>query len=186
MTQENTNNNSRLAFFEKELNLIKNENVKNLTLKVLIEAPQWFFTKPASSSGNFHPEYTRGEGGLMMHTKAVVYLLKEMFRSQMYDIDEYHQDLLLLSAIAHDTKKFGNLEYGGRTIKEHPELAATYVEDINKAYNFLDVDSIDYIKRCITSHMGIWGNTKPETIDEQLLHLADLLASRKEVTIKIE
>ena len=93
---KNTNNNSRLAFFEKELNLIKNENVKNLTSKVLIDAPQWFFTKPASSSGNFHPEYVRGEGGLMMHTKAVVYLLKEMFRSQMYEIDEYHQDLLLL------------------------------------------------------------------------------------------
>ena len=178
--------NMRLDFFNKELSLIKNENVKKLTSKVLIEAPQWFFTKPASSSGNFHPEYSRGEGGLMMHTKAVVYLLKEMFRSQMYDIDEYHQDLLLLSAIAHDIKKFGKLEYEGHTIKDHPELAATYVENINNIYKILDVDSIDYIKRCITSHMGIWGNIKPETIDEKLLHLADLLASRKEIDIKFE
>lgn len=183
---KNENHNSRLAFFEKELNLIKNENVKKLASKVLIEAPQWFFTKPASSSGNFHPEYTRGDGGLMLHTKAVVYLLKEMFRSQMYDIDEYHQDLMVLSAIAHDIKKFGNLEYAGHTIKEHPELAATYVENINKVYNFLDVDSIDYIKRCITAHMGVWGNIKPETPDEKLLHLADLLASRKEINIKFE
>ena len=32
--------------------------------------------------------------------------------------------------------------------------------------------------------MGIWGDIKPETEDEKLLHIADLLASRREIDIK--
>lgn len=176
----------KLNFFEKEISMIKYKTIRELASTIIVEAPEWFFTMPASSSGKNHPEYARGKRGLLLHTKAVVYLLHEMFRSQMYDIDEYHQDLLIVAAIAHDIKKFGNTDYTGHTVKEHPELAAAYVENINSVYNILDIDSINYIKRCILSHMGVWGNILPETVDEKLLHLADLLASRKEITIDLK
>lgn len=50
----------------------------------------------------------------------------------MYNIDEYHQDLLYLSAIAHDIKKYGETTNTGHTVKNHPELASKFIEKVNK------------------------------------------------------
>ena len=175
----------KVSKFSKEISHIKNPDVKKLTKEVLKNADDWFFIEPASSSGKYHPEFALGPGGLVMHTKAVVYFLYELFRSEMYNIDEYHQDLLYLSAIAHDIKKYGESTNTGHTVKNHPELASKFIEKVNKENkNILKKKDIDYIKNCIDKHMGIWGDKKPETVDEALLHIADLLASRREIDIK--
>ena len=76
MTQENTNNDSRLAFFEKELNLIKNENVKKLTSKLLIEAPQWFFTKFINHKpSKIQKTPAKRQTSFLLHTKIAVHSL---------------------------------------------------------------------------------------------------------------
>lgn len=170
--------------FEKEINFIKDSNVKKLLKACLKNANDWFFTEPASSSGKHHPTFALGAGGLVLHTKAVVYFLKEILRSEMYDVDEYHSDLLIFSAILHDIKKYGDKENVNHTVKNHPELASKYVEDVNKTLkNILPKKDITYIQRCIERHMGIFGDNKPETDDEKILHLSDLLASRREIDI---
>lgn len=175
----------KLSKFDKELNFIKNGLVKKLTKEIIKQADDWFFIEPASSSGKYHPQFALEAGGLVMHTKVVVYFLKELLRSELYSIDEYHQDMLILSAIAHDIKKYGDGNNTGHTVKNHPELASNYVEKINKEKKILkNSDDIEYIKKCIITHMGIWGDIKPETEDEKLLHIADLLASRREIDIK--
>lgn len=175
----------KFSKFSKEISHIKNPDVKKLTKEVLKNADDWFFIEPASSSGKYHPEFALGPGGLVMHTKAVVYFLYELFRSEMYNIDEYHQDLLYLSAIAHDIKKYGETTNTGHTVKNHPELASKFIEKVNKENkNILKKKDIDFIKECVDKHMGIWGDKKPETDDEKILHIADLLASRKEIDIK--
>lgn len=175
----------KLSKFDKELNLIKDGLVKKLTKEVIKHADDWFFIEPASSSGKYHPQFALEAGGLVMHTKAVVYFLKELLRSELFPIDEYHQDMLILSAIAHDIKKYGENSNTGHTVKNHPELASIYIEKINKEKKILkNNNDIEYIKKCIITHMGIWGDIKPESEDERLLHIADLLASRKEIDIK--
>ena len=175
----------KLSKFDKELNLIKDGLVKKLTKEIIKQADDWFFIEPASSSGRYHPQFALEAGGLVMHTKVVVYFLKELLRSELYSIDEYHQDMLILSAIAHDIKKYGDGNNTGHTVKNHPELASNYVEKVNKEKKILkNSNDIEYIKKCIITHMGIWGDIKPETEDEKLLHIADLLASRKEIDIK--
>ena len=122
----------KIKVFDKELSLIEDGNVKKLTKECIKLAEDWFFIEPASSSGKYHPEFALGPGGLVMHTKAVVYFLFEIFRSEMYNIDEYHQDLLYLSAIAHDIKKYGETTNTGHTVKNHPELASKFIEKVNK------------------------------------------------------
>ena len=175
----------KVSKFNKEISYIKNSDVKKLTKEVLKNADDWFFIEPASSSGKYHPEFALGPGGLVMHTKAVVYFLNELFRSEMYNIDEYHQDLLYISAIAHDIKKYGESSNTGHTVKNHPELASKYVDTINKEKgNILKNKDIDFIKDCINKHMGIWGDVKPKNESEKILHIADLLASRREIDIK--
>lgn len=175
----------KIVVFEKELSLIKNKNIKKLTKEIIENADDWFFLEPASSSGKYHPEFALQVGGLVMHTKAVVYFLKELLRSELYPIDAYHQDMLILAAIAHDIKKYGENSNTGHTVKNHPELASAYVENINNEKKILKENiDIEYIKRCINTHMGIWGSIKPESEDEKLLHIADLLASRREIDIK--
>ena len=175
----------RLKAFDKELSLIKDSAVKKLTKEVLKEADDWFFIEPASSSGKYHPEFALGVGGLLLHTRAVVYFLIEILRSELYDIDEYHKDLLILAAIAHDIKKYGENGNGGHTVKNHPELASKFIENVNKKNkNIIKKNDLKYVQDCILKHMGIFGDDIPKTDDEKVLHLSDLIASRREIDLR--
>ena len=176
----------RLKFFDKELSLIRDTNVKKLTKECLKSADDWFFTEPASSSGKYHPDFALEVHGLAYHTKAVVYFLCEIIRSGLYDIDEFHQDLLILSAICHDIKKYGDNNVG-HTLKNHPELGSSFVEKVNKENkNILSNKDLKYVQECIKKHMGIFGDDVPKTDDEKILHLADLIASRREISLEFE
>ena len=69
--------NERVALFERELSYIKDENIKEFAKRIIEDADEYFFTVPASSSGKYHPDFARGEGGLVRHTKAVVFFTAE-------------------------------------------------------------------------------------------------------------
>lgn len=177
--------NDKVKVFDKELSYIQDGNVKKLTKECLKLTEDWFFIEPASSSGKYHPEFAREAGGLVLHTKAVVYFLVEMLRSELYNIDEYHRDLLILSSIMHDIKKYGESNTG-HTVKNHPELASNFVKSVNemKKGGYIPENDLSYVQKCIERHMGVFGDVKPETDDEKLIHLADLIASRKEIDLK--
>lgn len=174
----------KIKVFEKELSLIKDSSLKKFLKEILKYADDRFFIEPASSSGKYHPDFAGGAGGLVLHTKAVVYFLKEMLRTELFDIDEHHQELLYIAAICHDIKKYGEDGKSAHTDKNHPENAAKYIQEINKKEKVLSKEDLSYIQSAIISHMGIWGNTKPQTDSEKLLHIADILASRKEIELK--
>lgn len=174
----------KVNVFDKELALIKDSKIKKFTKEIIKSADDWFFLEPASSSGKYHPKFAREAGGLVLHTKAVVYFLKELLRSELYSINEYEKDMLILSAIAHDIKKYGEKENTGHTLANHPELAVKYVTNINKNGKFVNDDDLSYICKCISRHMGVFGDDKPESEAEKLLHISDLLASRKEIDIE--
>lgn len=60
----NTNNVVNSVTFERELNYIKNEKLRNFTGYVLDKLPDYFREIGASSSGKYHPSYTLGAGGV--------------------------------------------------------------------------------------------------------------------------
>ena len=175
----------RINLFTRELSYISDSNLKEFAKAILKDADEYFFTVPASSTGKYHPDFARGNGGLVRHTKAVVYFTNEITRSEMEFklLDRHTADLLLVAALAHDIKKQGD-GIEGHTVKEHPTLAAKFIKKLwfDKEGNFnISGNDIDYIYEVIESHMGPWQEPKPETRNQLIVYYADYIASRKEI-----
>lgn len=175
----------RIELFQRELSYILDNKIKEFVKILLTDADDYFFSVPASSSGKYHPDFARGEGGLVRHTKAVAYFTNELIRPsiEFNKITRYEGDLLIAAAIAHDIKKQGN-GIGNHTVKEHPKLAADYVfeEWEDKGKKLLSNKDVNYICDVVEHHMGPWQEPVPETRPELIVFYADYIASRKEVT----
>ena len=84
--------------FEKQLEDVRSETVRNLVIKSLDTISEKFFHAGASSTGKYHPDYTAGDGGLVRHTMSVEYFAKFPDESPMLlfpDIAECIISLLL-------------------------------------------------------------------------------------------
>lgn len=182
----------KIAMFSKEIEDIVDDNLRKLATEVIACADDYFFTIPASSTGKNHPPFSLGEGGLVRHTKCVVYMVKCLCES--FNIDEYKRDMLIVAALAHDIKKQGDCAEGvGHTVHEHPLLAARYVCEVYFASDITVLNGvISIIADLISSHMGKWGADPkfigdktplpiPESDCAKILQAADYLASRKEI-----
>jgi hypothetical protein len=182
----------KIAMFSKEIGDITDGNLRKLATEIIACADDYFFTIPASSSGKNHPPFSLGEGGLVRHTKCVVYMVECLCES--FNIDEYKKDMLIVAALAHDIKKQGDCAEGvGHTVHEHPLLAARYVQEVYVESDIVILDGVvGIIAEMISTHMGKWGanpkyigNKKPlpfpQTECEKILQAADYLASRKEI-----
>ena len=182
----------KLAMFYKEINNIVDDDLRKLAIEIIACADDYFFTIPASSTGKNHPPFSLGEGGLVRHTKCVVYMVNCLCES--FNIDEYKRDMLIVAALAHDIKKQGDCADGlGYTVHEHPLLAARYVCEVYFASDITILNGVvSIIAEMISTHMGKWGadpkfigNKKPlpfpQTECEKILQAADYLSSRKEI-----
>jgi hypothetical protein len=184
--------NDKTALFIKEINSINDKNLKKLATEIIARADDYFFTIPASATGKNHPPFSLGKGGLVRHTKCVVYMVKCLCES--FNIDEYKRDMLIVAALAHDIKKQGDTPNGlGYTVHEHPLLAARYVCEVYFASNIVILDGVvGIIADLISSHMGKWG-ADPKFIGDKkplpmpgsdcakILQAADYIASRREI-----
>lgn len=184
------NKEDKIALFAKEINDIKDDGLRKLATEIIACADDYFFIIPASSTGKNHPPFSLGEGGLVRHTKCVVYMVKCLCES--FNIDEYKRDMLIVAALAHDIKKQGN-DGVGYTVHEHPLLAARYVCEVYFASDITILNGVvSSIADLISSHMGKWGADPkfigdktplpmPESDCTKILQAADYLASRKEI-----
>lgn len=190
--------------FAKELDYIKDENIRWITKCCLYEAPDYFFEIPASSTGKFHPNYALGPGGLVRHVKAACKMLHDFITLEFFKCTDKEHDYCIAALILHDCRKSG-IEHGKYTVHEHPILAADLVRDtcdrLACENEEMGDDStaeaiVNYHKNVphlIESHMGEWNWSKrssirlpkPKTTMEFLVHLADYLASRKYLEVKL-
>lgn len=182
----------KIEMFSKEIEDINDDGLRKLATEIIACADDYFFTIPASSTGKNHPSFSLGEGGLVRHTKCVVYMVKCLCES--FDIDEYKRDMLIVAALAHDIKKQGDCAEGvGHTVHEHPLLAAQYVCEVYFASDITVLNGVvGIIADLISTHMGKWGADPkfigdktplpmPESDCAKILQAADYLASRKEI-----
>lgn len=180
----------KIKMFDLELNYINDADLKSLAIEIIANADDYFFTIPASSTGKNHPQFDLGEGGLVRHTRCVVYMARCMAES--FGFSNYDKDTITVAALAHDIKKQGEGDKGvGYTIHNHPILASQYVSDIwSKIKSTVPLKIILKIMNAISSHMGKWGHLseyigdnrplpKPNTQFAKILHAADYIASRK-------
>ena len=183
----------KTSAFEKELTYIKNDRIKDSARVLINQIPEYFFHEAASSTGKYHPSFSQGEGGLLRHTKAAVRIAHEILSTETFG-DMYtsaEKDLIILALIMHDSVKRGDNEQHTRF--DHPLLASKLILD-NKNNISLNDEEISLLIRMINAHMGEWNTStyseislpKPSDKYEKIVHLCDLLSSKKFLDIKFD
>ena len=165
------------------VNKINNPQIKefaNLCRRVI---PPYFFSAPASLSGKYHPASDLGDGGLVRHTIFVCDMLLRMTfiesTRQMLNLTDTEIDLMLVACMMHDSLKSG----WGNNPNEYPEHPINAANLIRGMAGFLDAKYLNFIANCIETHMGQWQEPKPSNKYQWLVHLADFLASRRELSL---
>jgi hypothetical protein len=176
----------RCKIFEKELELIFDERVREFTRLCLFGAPDYFFVNcPASSTGKYHPLNELGADGTMIHTKKVFTLAYELCRGLGC---EERRDEILSACIIHDLLKQGKTR-SGHTIKTHPGLAAELVQEIQEQTQTLNEESYQIIKNCVGFHYGLWSiapwkkDLDEYTPEELCVYMSDYVASKRCVEV---
>jgi len=175
-----------IKLFEREINLIVDEELRMAVKSYMEEAvPDYFWTDGASSSGKYHPQFAQGEGGLVRHTKAVVMFAEELLRMSSYAyMKEEYKDYVIAACIVHDTMKYGIDKFDKAEYKNHAANAAYYFGEWCFAnYGFV---CSEFLLNAIRSHMGQWSTERedrPFTNIDRCVHLADYMASRSFIDI---
>lgn len=178
-----------LAEIRPYVKFITNTTILSFTIKALEMAPLYFWIIPASSSGKYHPEWSLGDGGTVRHTVFAMYLGHELSRT--FGLTELEHDIVISALALHDTLKYG-IEYDVRYFPMHPYLPRNYYGNKHDGIvtSFFKEPGIpNTLFDAIERHMGSiatgeWhsvGRVKPENKVEYVVHLADYLASRKQL-----
>lgn len=174
-------------FFEREIQLIQSEDLRDFIRWFFdVHVGEWFWKSGASSSGKYHPQFTKGEGGLVKHTRAVVMVCDELLRMSSYAyMKAEYKDYAIAACLLHDTRKYGSGDAEDKECyAQHGRLAA---EDVAAAWEEFFRDEYDFhpcpelLLMAIRSHMGQWVEDKedrPFTNIDRLVHLSDYIASR--------
>lgn len=170
------------------------DDLKAFAYHLLDTIPEYFYTVPASSSGKYHPINDLGEGGLVRHSISVKRMLAYLLLPNgYYDFTPREHQLLQVAALFHDCFKSGSQEEYLQDIHTkffHPVLAANHIIMESVKFGFCYEDA-QFMASTIISHMGQWNTSwrekgvlpLPLTPAQKVLHLADYLASRKDINI---
>lgn len=179
--------------FEKELNYIKNIDIRESAEFMIEKLPDYFFEIPASSTGKYHPKFAASEHGLVKHTKVAVRIAYELMNNPIVNkFTEKEKDLIIMAILLHDGLKSG-ITYGKYTKTEHPLLIANYIKENRNNLKISDKD-LEELCNMIASHMGPWntdynGNEilpVPKTAKERFVHMCDFLSSKKFLDVEFD
>ncbi len=179
------------------LTTIKNSDIREFAEVLVDGLPDYIWHVGASSTGKYHPAYSLGDGGLMRHQIAVVRFLNYFFELEQYNtkFTSRETDMMRVAGLVHDGRKSGeqsDYEKSKFTKFDHPLQMANVIRSYDGQY--LSHDELEFMAHCIESHMGSWNTDKksntvlPKPIDvyQEMVHLADYLASRKDLTMAFD
>ena len=185
--------NDKANIFTSLLDTFENTDIQSYAKACIQTIPAYFWDVGASSTGKYHPKYALGDLGLARHTCAVVRFLNHMFSIDCIrnEFTSRERDLLRVAGIMHDSRKSGSdadFAWDKDTKFDHPVLAA---EEVRRVRGFIPEEETELVAKTIESHMGQWNKDRrsrktlplPETKYQKLLHLADYLASRKDIEV---
>lgn len=159
------------------LDAISARPVREETALLLADAPRYFWTAPASTSG-YHNPLCRGRRGLWIHVLMVERVVDRLSDSWVEQdrLSWTEVDLVRSAALLHDLRKNGPPEDpSDSSVSDHDLRAARVVEQESSLPSL--------VSSSIASHMGPWyDGPEPETAAERLLHTADMIASTEQIT----
>ena len=181
------------ALISRAIYMIKADDIKAFAWMLAEDLPEYIWHVGASSTGKYHPAYSLGDGGLMRHMIATLTFLNHIISLEQYKLGEREKDLLRVAALFHDGLKSGtqeDYELSKYTKHDHPMLMGRHIMSY-EGKCALPKHELSLIANCIASHMGEWTTSrmsdvvlpKPVTLYQQIVHLADYLASRKDLEV---
>lgn len=186
-------------FLNPEIELIKDEYIKEWTKKTLENVPDYFWEAWASSTGKYHPVCVNRKKGLLIHVKRAVYFANRLCEGMGFN--DLERDIVLSSVILHDIAKVPSPKENPKITyadyENHPINAEKYFAPVEllKANDDHDdtfaEEKYEEIRNCIRNHMGRWSPNSIKKPYEQYSKLelivfqSDYLAAWKEIeTIK--
>lgn len=162
------------------LQLIDDVDIRVNVVRLTQNAPDYFWTVPASTSGYHHPA-CQGERGLWAHTlmlSTVIHRLADSYVGQGR-LEEGDIDLAHAAAVLHDQRKNGD--------PVNPSDKSTSDHDLRMADVVHDSPLDDRVADAIASHMGPWyDGPDPKTPLDHLVHTADMIASTSSITPAVQ
>lgn len=185
----------RFRIFSHEIGLFEKLDAYSTAIWLLTKAPEYFFHIPASSTGKYHPEFTKGEGGLVKHTQAAINIAVKLWPLfiEAEPQAEPYRDEVILALMFHDVLKKG-LSCTEHTQEHHAEESAQWVLDTVQYMHADHKPSDSFITRVtklMRTHMGQWGHTHWEQDDlllatlQHYVHLCDHISSQSSFLHKI-
>ena len=189
-------NEEKIALFEKEIDYMEIENIKDFFKKAITLVPDYFFEVPAASSGKFHSVLECGFAGLVYHTRSVAKIANYLVNLQQYKskLNEVEKDCVICAALLHDCLKHDWENKTGFSVHQHPILAAEFVKTDERLDGIISDEIRNMIGDAVASHSGEWTTSKrskvvlpsPQTLVQELVHLSDYIASRSDIHILFE
>ncbi len=158
------------------LELIEDDRTRAITTRLSSEAPEYFWSEPASTSGYHHPA-CQGRRGLWIHTLMLSTVIDRLADSYVAQgrLEESDVDLAHAAAILHDQRKNGD--------PDSPASSSVSDHDLRMADVVRDSPLDERVADAIASHMGDWyDGPSPATDLEDLVHTADMIASTATIT----
>lgn len=188
-------------YFEKQLKLIKDENLRKLISFYISLKPKFKMERPTSGTGKYHPGWQNDYGGNGKHTKNVVKILQVFERA----FPNLRWDETYAAAILHDMSKYLSNTGDEYTHSDHSVLEANNVLQFTKtasiAYPVTYISrkckkQLKFIAHLIKWHDGRFNCTfankeqikhnyikglmgKMKYTEAYLLHLADMISANK-------
>lgn len=164
-----------------EIKDMKDEQLQEKVVGVLLSGPDYFWTAPASSK--HHPPEHRSRHGLWLHTKRVCTVFERLAPSM---VNQGHLtweqiDHGRAACILHDLFKYGEPPTSvDGTTKDHDVIAAEWLSDH-------EFDIPEETIGAVESHNGPWYRGSPPTTHlEQMVHIADMMASDENARIAVK
>lgn len=163
-----------------EVNDIQNDRLRETTIGVIQQFPNYFWMAPAAS--RHHPPEHRIRHGLVLHTKRVCTAFERTAESmvQQNHLSWDEVDMGRAACICHDMFKYG-LEPTSTesTVYDHDVIAAEWLDT--------NTQMPEEVVGAVEAHNGGWYKGKsPETHLEQMVHVADMHASDENVRIAVK
>lgn len=149
------------------------------TAELTADAPDYFWTAPASTSDYHHPD-CRDDRGLWAHTLMVATAVERLAPSYIAQgrVRKDDVDLARAAAILHDQRKNGD--------PADPSDSSVGDHDLQMGAVVRDSQLPDRVADIIDAHMGPWyAGPQPTSGLQHLVHNADMIASTENITVGV-
>lgn len=170
--------------FSYELSLIHNDYLKSFAEFCLEHAPDYFYTYPASKSGEYHPRCSNELYGLTRHVKMCLRMSHELMKDGfLFPFNDTEKDLIYVALLLHDICKYGVGKY--KNFLKHGSIAVHYINDIvqgTEFESFMSSEAWAIISGAMRRHLGKYSESVyglPQNEIELFVARVDYITSLK-------